>query len=534
MNFLDSTTKFKAKFIKLAYFLAPSLFLTILLSATYYQVGFPKSKDQESPKRAIQVKDYKWESGGMGRPGIISEITLENIGNNDYENIEIEANFYTQNDIPLGSLRSTINDVLQSGTTKTFKNINFGIMHSELQKTVVNVVGAEMLEKGIPGQPKDVIVVKDWQWSGGQYGTEGVLKDITLDNTSKNNYSNIEIEVQYLGVPGPETGTKGYTSRAVIHDILPAKNTRTFKGINVGFRHPEAKDVLITVIDADKISVKEAKYRLAKKGESIDIEGEETETRTRKKSLAERYREERGLTEPSEEITEEETQISQVPDSTKVDEGQKLSLAERYRQEVLNKPVIEDAPQISLVERYKQRILSESDEQFISPTYSGVTRAPLGTEYSFQSSRGISTSDNQEKSTDSKTTSEGEATKASKSGKTAEAKNQEQEEEDFVPVPERDIVVRDFKLAGGGVPQTMGRLSTLTLENISGISYSSIQLEVAFFLYQGNTPMGSHKITLYETLPPHSTREFKNVKFGMLSEIPQEIQVTVLDATAVE
>ena len=534
MNFLNSTTNIKAKLTRLTYCLAPSLFLTILLSTTYCLVGFAKSKskDQESPKRAIQVKDYKWASGGMGRPGIISEITLENIGDNDYENIEIEANFYTENDIPLGSLRSTINDVLQSGTTKTFKNINFGLMHSELEKTVVNVVNAEMLEKGIPGQPKDVIVVKNWQWSGGRYGTEGILKDITLDNSSRNNYSNIEIEVQYLGVPGPETGTKGYTSRAVIHDILPAKNTRTFKGINVGFRHPDAKDVVITVIHADKISAKEARYRLAKKGESIDIEGEEAETRTRKKSLSERYREERGLTEPSEEISEEETQTSKVPESTEVDEGQKLSLAERYRKDVLNKPVTEEAPQISLVERYKERILSESNEEFISPTYSGVTSEPLGTEYSFQSSRGTSSSDEQEKSAGSRKTSEGEATRATKSSKTAEVENQEEEE--LVPLPERDILVKDYKLAGGGIPQTMGRLSTLTLENISGISYSSIQLEVAFFLYQGNTPMGSHKITLYESLPPHSTREFKNVEIGMLSEIPQEIRVTVLDATAVE
>jgi hypothetical protein len=532
MNLLDSRTKFKTKLIKLTYCLASSLFLTILLSATSYQAGFAKSNDQESPKRAIQVKDYKWGSGGMGRPGIISEITLENIGDNDYENIEIEANFYTENDIPLGSLRSTINDVIESGTTKTFKNIKFGIMHSELQKTVVNVVGAEMLEKGIPGKPKDLIVVKNWQWSGGQYGTEGVLKDITLDNTSKNNYSNIEIEVEYLGVPGPETGNKGYTSRAVIHDILPAKNTRTFKGINVGFRHPDAKDVVIHVIDADKISAKEARYRLAKKGESIDIEGEKTATRTRKKSLAERYREERGLSKPSEEISEEETQTSQLPDSTKVDEGQKLSLAERYRKDILNKPATEEAPQVSLVERYKQRILSESNEQFISPTYSGVATAPLGTEYSFKSRGGTSTSDNQENSSGSKKGSEREAAKSSRSAETAEANNQE--EEDLVPVPERDILVRDFKLAGGAVPQTMGRLSTLTLENISGISYSSIQLEVAFFLYEGTTPMGSHKITLYETLPPHSTREFKNVKIGMLSEIPQEIRVSVLDATAVE
>jgi hypothetical protein len=532
MNYFNSITKFRTRFIKLTFIIAPLLFVTMLLSATYAQIGLAKSKDQESPRRVIQVKDYKWNSGGMGRPGIIDEITLENIGNNDYENIEIEANFYTQNDIPLGSLRSTINDVLQSGTMKTFKNINFGIMHSELQKTIVNVVGAEMLEKGTPGQPKDVIVVKNWQWSGGQYGTEGILKEITLDNTGKNNYSNIKIEVQYLGVPGPETGTKGYTSRAVIHDILPAKNTRTYKGINVGFRHPDAKEVLITVIDADKISVKEAKYRLAKKGESIDIEGDETESRTRKKSLSERYREERGLTEPSEEISEEETQISEVPDSTKVDEGEKLSLAERYRKEVLDKPIIEDAPQISLVERYKQRILSESNEEFISPTYSGATRAPLGTEYSFQSSPGISSRDNQKKTSGSEVASAGEDKKGAKSGKTSEA--EDQEEDEFVPIPERDIVVKDFKLGGGGVPQTMGKLSTLTLENISGISYSSVQLEVAFFLYQGNAPMGSHKITLYETLPPHSTREFKNVKIGMLSEIPQEIRVTVVDATAVE
>jgi hypothetical protein len=532
MNYFNSITKFRTRFIKLTFIIAPSLLVTMLLSATYAQIGLAKTKDQESPKRAIQVKDYKWESGGMGRPGIISEITLENIGKNDYENIEIEANFYTENDIPLGSLRSTINDVLQSGTTKTFKNIKFGIMHSELQKTVVNVVGAEMLEKGIPGQPKDVIVVKDWQWSGGQYGTEGVLKDITLENTSKNNYSNVKIEVQYLGVPGPETGTKGYTSRAVIHDILPAKNTRTYTGINVGFRHPDAKDVVITVIDADKISAKEAKYRLAKKGETIEIEGEETEKPTRKKSLAERYREERGLTGPSEETPEEETTISEAPDSTKVDEGEKLSLAERYRKEVLNKPVVEEAPQVSLVERYKQRILSESNEEFISPTYSGTTRAPLGTEYSFQSSPGASTRDSEEKTSGPEIASAGEGKKGAESGKASVT--EDQEEEDFVPVPERDIVVKDFKLAGGGVPQTMGRLSTLTLENISGISYSSIQLEVAFFLYQGNTPMGSHKITLYDTLPPHSTREFKDVKIGMLSEIPQEIRVTILGATAVD
>lgn len=521
MDLFKSMTKPREELSKPACCLTALFLMAIILLVGNYQSAFAKSSEKESPRRVIQVKDYKWASGGMGRPGIIDEIILENIGENDYEDIELEANFYTENDIPLGSLRSTVNDVLQSGTTKTFRNLNFGIMHSELQKTLVNVVSAKRLDKGIPGQPQDVIVVKDWQWSGGQYGTEGILKDITLENSSKNNYTNVEIQVQYLGAGGPQTGGKGYTSRAVIHDVLPANQTRTYNGINVGFRHPDAKEVVISVIDADTISVKEARHRLAKKGESIDIEGDETERRARRKSLAERYREERGITEPSDEISEEQSTISKLPDSSAVEEGQKLSLAERYRKDILKKPSVEqDAPQISLVERYKQRILSESDEEFISPTYSGVTKAPLGTEYSFQRSPESTTSENQAKTSVTSKTERGEA----KAG----------EEGDFVPIPEQDIVVRDFKLAGGGVPQTMGRLSTLTLENISEITYSSIQLEIAFFLYQGNTPMGSHTITLYETLPPHSTREFKNVKIGMLSEIPQEVRVKVLDATAVE
>ncbi len=66
------------------------------------------AEEKESPERMIVVKDYIWGSGGIGQPAIIKEITLENIGESDFKNIEIEAEFYSLNDIPLGSLRSTI------------------------------------------------------------------------------------------------------------------------------------------------------------------------------------------------------------------------------------------------------------------------------------------------------------------------------------------------------------------------------------------------------------------------------------------
>ena len=116
-------------------------------SITYLTQAHAKSDDTETPEDVINVRDYKWSSGGMGRPGIIGEIILENTGKDDYEDIELEVDFYSNNDIPLGSLRSTINDVLQSGTTKTFKNISLGIMHSELERTIIRVVGAERIER---------------------------------------------------------------------------------------------------------------------------------------------------------------------------------------------------------------------------------------------------------------------------------------------------------------------------------------------------------------------------------------------------
>ena len=99
----------------------------------------------------------------MGRSAIMSEITIENRGENDYEDLAVEVDFYTANDIPLGSLRTTIKEILPAKSEKTFYNLNFGIMHSELKNSVARVVNAELIEKGSPTQAKDLILVKNWE-----------------------------------------------------------------------------------------------------------------------------------------------------------------------------------------------------------------------------------------------------------------------------------------------------------------------------------------------------------------------------------
>src|SRR3990172_8130635 len=223
-----------------------------------------QSKAPGSPEKEIVVKDYKWGSGGSGTVGIIKEITLENKGKTAYKDIDIEVDLYTASDVPLGSLRSTIHEELPGGSQKTFYNVNLGFMHSALQKSMVRVVGAKPVDT--LGQPKDLIAVKKWEWSGGLYSTEGILKEITLENKSGTNYKNIEIQLDYFSGGGTKLGP----SRAVIHDVLPAKSERTFYGINVGFRHPEANKTLVTVLDAERAPVKKPKPSVAKKGGVLD------------------------------------------------------------------------------------------------------------------------------------------------------------------------------------------------------------------------------------------------------------------------
>jgi len=450
----------------------------ILVLLSFFTAGLPlqdayaqRGKSPEQAKRVIAVKDYQWSSGGKGRPGIMREITLENKGKMDYQNIVIEVDFYTTNDIPLGSLRTTINEVLPAGSEKTFYNLNFGLMHSELKNSIARIAGAELIEKGKPSQAKDLIAVENWEWSGGQYGTEGVLKQITLVNKSSQNWKDIKIRVDYLGLSGGKVGVRGFTSRAVIHDILPAGSIRTYKDINIGFRHPDAKKVSISVMSAKPISAKELRYKQAKKdGKSV---------KRGKKGKKRRS--------PGDAEDGEDSEFYSP-------EGERLSLSDRYKQK---KGIPLDtgdggtgsSDQVAMYERGDAENMSVRD---------AITKGSSGYSQTAQADAG-------------------------------EYEDEEYEYEDEVPLPQDDIVVEDF-VWGGGVTQTIGIIKELTLTNISGIDYTKIDLKIDFFSFQQETPMFSNRVTIFEVLPANSKKTFKNVKAGYLNAIPEEVRIEVMDA----
>ncbi|MGH7850250.1 MAG: hypothetical protein ACREOP_08130 [Thermodesulfobacteriota bacterium] len=442
-----------------------SILLAILLSGIATPAADAVDRVLEAPKRVLLVKDYKWASGGMGRPAIMKEITLQNVGKYDYENISIEVDLYTKNDIPLGSLRGTIHDILPHGSEKTFYNLKFGIMSAELQNTIARVAGADLIEKGTPAQAKDLIQVKGWEWTGGQYGTEGVLKSITLVNRSSDNWKDIKIRVDFLGIPGAKVGVRGFTSRAVIHDLLPANGERTYTNINVGFRHPDARSVDISVMSAKPISEKELKIKMAKK------EGKRAVKKKKKKSTAQGD----GTAAPGEEG-------GTIPESDK-----ELTLSERYKQKLAQeRGEIPETPEAG-TESVKDAMTGEGGEE----------TAAAGTE-------------------------EGEEV-------VEEEGEEEYEYEEEVPLPSEDIVVEDLKW-GGGVTGTIGKISEITLNNLSDITYAKIELRVEFFSFKEETPMFSNKTTIYDVLPAKGRKTFKNIDAGYLNAIPQEIRVEVINA----
>ncbi len=326
-----------------------------------------------------------------------------------------------------------------------------------------------------------MILVKSWEWSGGQYGTEGILKEITLDNRSSEAWKDIEINVNFLGTKGGKMGVKGFTSRAVIHDVIPPRSERTYYGINVGFRHPDSKEVLITVRRAKPISDKELKIKMAKK------EG--------KKAVKKKKKGEQPTT-----VTEDGTVI---PDPNYDESGRKLSLSEKYKKKLEEEQGV--APADTDTTSDDQVTLSDTPSTETESSVKQAIKAPKDTP-------------------DTSTTAQADDTSVSE-----DEDEYEYEYEEEVPLPTEDIVVEDFKFSGA-VPQTMGRLTEITLRNLSDIPYTKIELKIDFFSFQQETPMFSNRATIVDVLPAKSEKTFKNIEAGFINAIPEEVRVKVLDA----
>lgn len=139
---------------------------------------------------------------------------------------------------------SPIQETIQETITKSL-NRNGYVYH---ESTVPGETQFGRKERRKHIQPKDIILVKSWKWAGVNFGGGGFLKEITLDNKSNQHVKDLKIRIDYLGTKTKKEGTRGPTSTFVIKGLIPAKSEKTFKDINVGFRHPHAREESIRVL----------------------------------------------------------------------------------------------------------------------------------------------------------------------------------------------------------------------------------------------------------------------------------------------
>jgi hypothetical protein len=102
-------------------------------------------------------------------------------------------------------------------------------------------------------KPSDLILVKNWVWAA-NFGASGLLREITLENKGSQDVRDLRIKVGYLGTAREKEGYWGPTSIFVIQDLLPANSEKTFKNINIGFRHPDGIRENMSVLSAKTIT----------------------------------------------------------------------------------------------------------------------------------------------------------------------------------------------------------------------------------------------------------------------------------------
>ncbi|MXZ48226.1 MAG: hypothetical protein F4Z13_03080 [Candidatus Dadabacteria bacterium] len=235
-----------------------ALLLFPLLLSLRAEVAYAQ---QPNPREDLTVTDYSWKSYGVGRMATLSEITVANSGKTSYKNIKIRIDLFTRTGKLLGSLHGKIHDELPAGSQKTFSNLDMGFMNSDLEDSEAMVTGAEVSESSSYTGAENVIFIKNWEFEGASFGTEGFITEITLENTGKTHFKNIKLLLTEK--EGETRPGSTHMSSVTIHNVLPAGEERTFTGINVGFSSPKAVERSIVVSGAEVITTKELNYILS-------------------------------------------------------------------------------------------------------------------------------------------------------------------------------------------------------------------------------------------------------------------------------
>lgn len=98
---------------------------------------------RDHPEAAISIANMRWHKGGFGSV-MIADFTLENVSTLALRDFEIECEVRGNSGTVIGTERVTVFDTLGPQTTRTFRDVSVGFIHSQAQRAHCSTVGAKV------------------------------------------------------------------------------------------------------------------------------------------------------------------------------------------------------------------------------------------------------------------------------------------------------------------------------------------------------------------------------------------------------
>jgi hypothetical protein len=93
----------------------------------------------------LKVVRYSWRKDGFGAVAVVSSITIKNNSKVKCKNILCAADFSSANGTHLGGTPFVIYDTIAEGKTRTFRDINIGLLPSpsdQIRKANIETISA--------------------------------------------------------------------------------------------------------------------------------------------------------------------------------------------------------------------------------------------------------------------------------------------------------------------------------------------------------------------------------------------------------
>ena len=402
-----------------------------------------------------------------------------------------------------------------------------------------------------PQNPEDELSVKSYSWKAHGVGRLAVLREITIANSGKTDYRNVEIRVDLLTRSGKFLGS----FRKRIQGEVPAGSEAAFYDVELGLMSLNLENSEAMVTDAevsrsdpggtasDAILVKNWEFegaRFANEGFITEITLENTG-----KSHFKNIR--ILVTESGAESSAGRDHISSVIIRDVIRAGEEKTFTDlnvgfsspdaRERSVAVAGAEAISARELdyilagggSLGRRIKEKLSSvrrpggKKEEKAAAPESPGSSSE---TDYA----RGEGDASEEKAASPAERETAPSATTGADDVSAPETRDARTDfsggpgaesaagEEPPGPLPRRDIAIREFKW-GSGVPGSMGTLARLVVENVSEFTYSETEFEIDFFTPQ-NAPFGSNRFKLRETLAPGQLMELENVQVGFINKLP--------------